>query len=364
MAQDTQLLRVGADRDISSIAEASRLAKPGMLIEVDAGDYTADVAVWMQDGLTLRAASGRVRLLAAGNAAEGKAIWVVRAEGMQIEGFDFIGARVAHKNGAGIRLEKGSLRIQNCTFIGNENGILTSNDRAVKLQIVDSEFGYNGYGDGLSHNLYAGEIARLEVRGCYVHHAKAGHLIKSRAALNLIHYNRLTDEIGGTASYELEFPTGGIAYVVGNVIQQDSQTQNPHLISYGIEGYKWPRNKLYLVNNTLIDKRPSGGIFLRVKPGDVAVRAVNNLLVGEGKLESAAPGHYANNYSVDWNVFVAASREDYRLRPDSILIGRAVDTSSSEGADATQQAQYRHSRSTVELTKGVRNPGAMQNPQP
>ena len=54
-----------------------------------------------------------------------------------------------------------------------------------------------------------GPFAVLKVTGSYFHHAKSGHLLKSRAAKNLIFYNRLTDEIGGTASYELEFPNGG-----------------------------------------------------------------------------------------------------------------------------------------------------------
>ena len=91
---ERQVLRVGAQRAIKTIAQASRLARNGALIEVDAGTYAGDVAVWTQDGLSLRAVGGRVVLLAAGASAEGKAIWVVRAQGMQVEGFDFRGAAV------------------------------------------------------------------------------------------------------------------------------------------------------------------------------------------------------------------------------------------------------------------------------
>ena len=123
--------------------------------------------------------------------------------------------------------------------------------------------------------------------GSYFHHANVGHLLKSRAAENHIFYNRLTDEIGGKASYELEFPNGGVAYVVGNVIQQSSTTENPNIISYGAEGNLWPANALYLVNNTLVDNRPQSGVFLSVRQGLGAITAVNNLLVGQGKLETA-----------------------------------------------------------------------------
>ena len=266
---------------------------------MDAGDYVADVAVWQQDDITLRAVGGRVRLHANGAAAEGKGIWVVRAKGMRVEGFDFEGATVPSRNGAGIRLETGSLYVRDCRFRYNEMGLLTNNDPDTVLEIENSEFAYNQRPDGHNHNLYAGRIARLSVKDSYLHHARTGHLLKSRAALNHIVNNRLTDEDGGTASYELEFPNGGLAYVVGNLISQSSQTENPHLISFGAEGYKWPRNEIHLENNTLINPLAQGGVFLRVAPGADAIRAVNNRLVGPGKLESAGPGEYQNNVSVD-----------------------------------------------------------------
>ena len=233
---------MGANRAIQSIASAAAQAQDGDTVEVDAGDYRGDVAVWNQANITVRAVGGGVKLMAEGNAAEGKAIWVVRTGRMTVEGFDFSGVRVPDKKGAGIRLEKGLLTVRDCSFTGNENGILTGNDPQVELEIANSEFGHNGHGDGQSHNLYVGVIARLKVTGSYFHHAKVGHLLKTRAAVNHILYNRLTDEPGGSASYELEFANGGIAYVVGNIIQQGSETQNPHLISYAAEGYKWPKN--------------------------------------------------------------------------------------------------------------------------
>ena len=40
------LIRVGAGSPIKSIAEAARRAVDGATIEVDAGEYRADVAVW------------------------------------------------------------------------------------------------------------------------------------------------------------------------------------------------------------------------------------------------------------------------------------------------------------------------------
>ena len=296
---DRNVLQVGPTRAIKTIAESSRLARAGDTIEVDSGDYTADVAVWQHDGVTVRAVGGRVRLLAQGAAAEGKGIWVVRASGMRVEGFDFEGAAVPSRNGAGIRLEKGSLLVRNCSFMRNEMGLLTNNDPATVLEIENSEFAYNQRPDGHNHNLYAGGIARLSVTGSYFHHAHIGHLLKSRAAVNHIYHNRLTDGAGGTASYELEFPNGGVAHVVSNLIGQSTQTENPHLISFGAEGYKWPRNEIHLENNTLVNPLLRNGVFLRVAPGADVIRAINNRLVGPGTLESAGPGEYRNNVAVD-----------------------------------------------------------------
>ena len=199
----------------------------------------------------------------------------------------------------------------------------------------------------------------LKVTGSYSHHAKVGHLLKSRAAKNLIFYNRLTDEIGGTASYELEFPSGGLAYVVGNVIQQSSTTDNSTVISFGAEGYRSQANRLYLVNNTLVDMRPQGGQFLRVKAG-AEVFAINNLLVGKNRLDAGGAGEYRNNFNVDLDEFVLAVREDFHLKPGSKLIGKAVMVDAVDGVALRPTAEYQHPRSIRALKGGALSPGAMQ----
>lgn len=357
---EPSLLHVGPTKAIKTIANAARLARTGSTIEVDSGVYAADVAVWQHDDVTLRAVGGRVRLLAQGAAAEGKAIWVVRANGMRVEGFDFEGAAVPDRNGAGIRLEKGSLLVRDCSFMRNEMGLLTSNDPATVLEMENSEFAYNQRPDGHNHNLYVGQIARLSVTGSYFHHARIGHLLKSRAGVNHIFYNRLTDEAGGTASYELEFPNGGVAYVVGNFIGQGTMTDNPILISFGAEGYRWRRNEIYLVNNTLVNPLPRDGTFLRVMPGGDAVCAFNNLLVGPGALETAGPGDYRSNFTADPRDLVQVAAYDYRLKPDSHLAGQATDPGSANGQSLRPQREYVHPRGTRALDGTAHNPGAKQ----
>lgn len=355
-----RLIRVGPDRALKTISAAAREAQDGDTIEIDAGDYRGDVAVWTHDRLTVRGVGGRVRLTAAGRSAEQKAIWVVRGGSMVVENIEFRGARVPHRNGAGIRFESGHLLVRNCLFEDNETGILTAWNKSSELEIEASEFGYNGAADGFSHNLYVGAIRKLTVTGSYFHHAKIGHLLKSRALENHIRYNRLTDEVGGRASYELEFPNGGVAYVVGNIIEQSSQTENPTIVSFGAEGYLRRPNELYLVNNTLVDSRPGRGVFLRVKSGADRIFAKNNLLIGGGNLESAGAGEYAGNLHAEGMDVALAAGGDYRLRKRSRLVGRAEDLGVADGQNLRPRREYLHPMRTRTLPPGPYSPGAHQ----
>ena len=362
--QAQSVIRVGPSYLVKNLASAAASAVDGDTFEVEAGEYPGDVAVWNRNNITVRALNGRVRLLANGMSAENKGIWVLRGGAMTVEGIDFSGSKVPDQNGAAIRLEKGNLTVRDCSFTDNQNGILTNNNGQIELTIINSEFAHNGHGDGQSHNLYVGEIAQLSVTGSYFHHARVGHLLKSRAAINHILYNRLTDESGGRASYELEFASGGIAYVIGNIIQQGSQTENPHLISFGAEGYRGSKNELYLINNTLVDDRATGGIFLRAKSGNVQIKAINNLLVGKSKLETAGPGEYKNNFNVDWKVFELATRQDYRLKSSFSSLHNLVDSGFASNMNLIPSREYVHPKQTRPVAPASLKIGALHSFKP
>jgi hypothetical protein len=357
-----RIIRVGKKAEVLSIAEASRRARPGDVIEIEAGDYFGDVAVWTQDDLTIRAVNGRARLIAAGAAAEGKAIWVVRAQRITIENIAFTGARVRGQNGAGIRHERGSLTVRNCLFEDNESGILTGNEGALELTVADSEFARNGGGRGQAHHLYAGTIGKLSVTGSYFHEARVGHLLKSRARENRILYNRLTDEAGGRASYELEFPAGGVAVVLGNLIEQGPGSENSVIVSMGAEGYHWPRNELHLAHNTIVNNRLQGGVFVTVKPGNATVRVVNNLFVGKGTFDVKVAGESASTETADWSEFAFAPRLDFRLKAQSRLVGRAQRPAAADGRSLIPAREYVHPASTAPIPAGgPLSPGAFQS---
>ncbi len=359
-----RILRVGKNGAIQTIAEAARLARDGDIVEIEAGEYHGDVALWHQKKLTIRGVGGSARLFADGTSSEGKAIWVIRNGDFTIENIDFIGARVPDRNGAGIRFENGALKIRNCLFWNNQNGILTTGSdaqRDARLEIEGSEFGYNGAGDGLSHNLYVGKIALLRVTGSYFHHANVGHLLKSRAARNEILYNRLTDENGGRSSYELDLPNGGFATIMGNIIQQSHETENSTMISYGREGYAWPKNSLDLANNTIVNDQPNGGAFLRTGEGTATVTSMNNLLVGRGKYHVQTDLVSANDIETDWEIFRQASRYDYRLAEKGLQLNyKSSGQNTNDNGKLMPDKQYWHPRQVLTLNNNPNHPGALQ----
>lgn len=358
-------IRVGPQQAVRSISVAATMARDGDTIEIEAGDYIADVASWKQNRLTIRGVGPtRPRLIANGANAEGKAIWVVKGGQITVDNIEFRGARVPDKNGAGIRFEKGHLIVRNSKFEDNENGILSGSGADMQLDIENSEFGHNGAGDGRSHNIYIGHIGKLTVSGSYFHHARTGHLLKSRASESHIFYNRLTDEIGGKASYELDFSNGGIAYVVGNLIEQSSQTENSNIISFGPEGYQKGSNELYLINNTIADNRPHNGNILLLKSGASKVVLMNNLLVTRSKFSPKLEENGGNNINVDWDQFVLPQRYDFRLLANSKLIGKYLTPLPANGVGLIPQREYVHPTGSRPLSSPGRMPGAFQTTGP
>ena len=294
---------VGPDGAPTSFREAAAAAKDGDTIEVLPGDYTGQTVVLLQKRLTIRGLGKRPVFIANSKVAEAKALWVVRDGEIAVENIEFRGARAADANGAGIRFEKGRLTVRDCAFFDNENGILTGNDEHAELTIVNSVFAdAPRVVGGLAHLLYVGRIARLSVQGSRFQHGFEGHLLKSRARENRITANLIVDGPGGGASYEIDLPNGGQAWVVGNVIGQSPDSQNRVLVAYGAEGRPWPRNMLYLAHNTLINGGLLPAWFLRVfsdrLPDATEVHAVNNLTIGPGVFDWGASGHFAGNQHV------------------------------------------------------------------
>ena len=167
-----------------------------------------------------------------------------------------------------------------------------STPRTSRIVIENSEFARDGGNGGYSHEIYISNVAQLIVRGSYFHHGRVGHLIKSRAQQNVIIANRITDEVGGSASYEIDLPNGGLNIVINNLIEQSDLTQNSTMLENALEGPKNPIQQLWVVNNTFVNDLGRGD-FIRVR-APTSVHVINNIFVGGGNVLVGA-GSLKNN---------------------------------------------------------------------
>ncbi len=363
---DAATLRVGPGEAIARIADAAKQAKDGDVVEILAGEYRGDVAVWKQKRLTIRGVGGRPVLIADGESAEGKAIWVIRNGDFVVDNIEFRGARVADGNGAGIRFERGRLSVRNSAFHDNQTGILTANFEDAELRIEDSVFAEAPRQEhSLPHLLYVGRIARFEVEGSRFHQGQRGHLIKSRARRSEIRYNMIHDGPAGEASYEIDLPNGGHATLVGNVIGQSAASQNATVVTFGAEGDAWPDSRLELAHNTLLNEGLRPALFLRVwaerLPAATPVLTRNNLTVGLGVFTTTNAGDHAGNVPLPPGALGDPGILDFSLGADALLRRRAFPPAPSH---LVPQAEFALPLGTRPLNPPARwVPGAFQTPR-
>lgn len=339
------ILRVGPNETITHIADAAKLAKDGDTVEILPGEYRGDVATWRQKQLIIRGVGERPVLIADGKIAQGKAIWVIADGDILIDNIEFRGARAADHNGAGIRFERGRLEVRNSVFIDNQTGLLTANFDDAELVIRDSLFAQAPQQmQSLPHLLYVGRIARLEVSGSRFHQGYRGHLLKSRARVSDIRYNLLYDGPQGEASYEIDLPNGGLAFVVGNIIGQSANTQNPVMVAYGAEGDAWPESALYLAHNTLLSDRHTGTLFLRTwadrLPPDAPIVGINNLSVGLGSLTLVNGGDYRGNVPLPPGALEDPDTLDFRPLGAQLLRHFTAPAGSVRGVSLQPEAEF------------------------
>jgi hypothetical protein len=277
--------RVGPAQQFILPSQVSTLVNAGDTIQIDSGVYYADVAHWTADNLFILCSDGFARLHSAGLTWGDKGIWVISGNNVTVKNIEFVSATSTSHNGAGIRQEGRNVFIQNCRFYFNENGILAGAVNPSTIRIENCDFGWNGYGDGYTHNVYIGNVDTLIFKYNYSHQASVGHELKSRANVNYIMYNRISDE-DSTASRNIDLPNGGRAFIIGNITEQGSQSQNSNIIGYGLEGLtNNSPHELYAINNTIVNDKSSGSFF-NLQNGTSVFKAYNNIIAGPGSFIS------------------------------------------------------------------------------
>lgn len=369
-----RVLRVGPGLDFAVPSAAAKAAQDGDTIEIAPGTYAGDVAIWRQDGLTIRGRGGMVWLDARDTKLpQRKAIWVIKGDDTLIENIAFLHARSPDRNGAGIRQEGAGLWVRNCYFFGNQSGILTGRNPASDIVIEHSEFAWNGHPGGQAHNVYIGNVNSLTFRFNYVHHALIGSNLKSRARINRILYNRIMDEADGRGNYNIDLSIGGRAFVIGNLLHQSRFTENYHLLTFAPEGARHDVQELYVINNTFVNDRDAARFIYNRSAGPAYV--YNNLFSGAGDLSGGRAllagnvvvrdggwrGRVAavlgegetlggvtgsrDNRVVDDAGFVDADSYDYRLLPSSPAVDAGRQLDAAAGVSLQPEYQYVHPRS-------------------
>ncbi len=343
--------KVGPTKTYTTPSQVASLVNNNDTVEIDAATYLGDVCAWYASNLLLKGVGGKPHLRANGQYVLGKGIWVFAGNNITADNIEFSEAAVPDANGAGIRLDGIGIKIKNCYFHNNENGILTNNTNAGNIIIDNSEFGFNGDGVGQAHNIYIGRVDSAIIRFCYFHHANVGHEFKSRARVNFLLYNRFSNEATGNASREIDLPNGGVTFLIGNILHQGPNGQNGNVVGYGLEGLvNAAPHEIYVINNTFVNERTAGGSFLQANAATTLIKVYNNIFAGPATIINfggsstiidSLTNKIVNNIAIVG--FINAAAYNYQIAATSLAINAGTNSgNANNGLSLMPVFQYMH----------------------
>lgn len=328
------IYQIGPTREYktpSEVLRSSLLAK-GDVLEIDAGTYKQDaVFAAVTKAVTIKGVGGKAVF-------DGAFVTPTIYNGQAINPFDtpdgetdpivcenieWINASGSPGNVAGVKLNPNTSAVfRNCAFKNCQNGYMSSAGTQTVL-FENCEFANCGTNSGQQHNIYDGGSAEITLRGCWSHDSKGGQLYKARAVKHNLEYCRFD----GMGNYELDFPNGGDATVIGCLIKQvpiGATTNNKAIINYGREGNLKPVNRLRLAYCTIINEQEIARMIVSIQDPSV-VCEVSNCIIQSGPgfvNESDAP-----NYTTPGTVKAPAGLvgPDFKLLANSAAINTAVE---------------------------------------
>jgi hypothetical protein len=255
-------LKVGPGAEYSQPSAAIRAADAGDTILIAPGQYF-DCAAVRAPRLTIEGSGDPASVVMTDKTCNGKALLVIDAPDVTVKNLTLTRARVPDGNGAGIRMEGGSLTVDNVHFVNNQDGILTAAGPWT-LTITNSLFDKNGVCQhSCAHGVYAGAIAKLIVRNSRFTDTREAHHIKSRAQFTEVTGSTIEDGPDGTGSYEIEVPNGGTLIARNNTIEKGPRAQNhTAAIIIGDEGVTQPTGEITVENNTFTNDMPYRTAFV------------------------------------------------------------------------------------------------------
>ncbi|MEZ5736870.1 MAG: right-handed parallel beta-helix repeat-containing protein [Novosphingobium sp.] len=188
-----------------------------------------------------------------GAACEGKAALVLRGHSARVEGLVFANIRVADKNGAGIRLERGNLAVSQSWFRDSEQGILSGDDPSGTIAIDKTTFSRLGTCEGLggcAHSIYIGNYGALSVTRSRFEGGRGGHYVKTWSKRVAILNSSFDDSGGRATNYMIDLCGGSTGRISGNWFVQGRDKENySAFIAVGAEGKEHSSDGLLIEDN-------------------------------------------------------------------------------------------------------------------
>ena len=243
------VLKVGPNEIYKAPSAAAEIAKNGDHIRIETGEYF-DCAVWKADDLVIEGTGQGVVIR--DKTCMGKGLFVITGNNTTVRNLTLTRARVPDLNGAGIRLDHGSLIVENVKFIDNQNGIL-GGVPGTTVTIRNSEFDKNGFCESAcAHAIYVGKVNLVRVENSRFTNTRQGHSVKSRALRTEVTGCTIVDGPEGTSSYLIEAPNGGALLGVATIASKkglNRRTIRPQSPSVR-EGVTQPTSEITVTNNT------------------------------------------------------------------------------------------------------------------
>lgn len=184
---------------------------------------------------------------------EGKAAFVLRGRAATIEGLVFQNMQVPDRNGAGIRLEQGTLTVRESLFRNSESGILGSNDQRGAIRIERSTFSGLGRCDeeyDCAHSIYINGAGPVSVTNSRFERGRGGHYVKVRSPQVEVSDSSFDDSQGRATNYMIDLPWGANGTISGNSFVQGRDKENySAFIALAGEGDENSPSRLNVVNN-------------------------------------------------------------------------------------------------------------------
>ena len=157
--------------------------------------------------------------------------------------------------------------------------------------------------------------------------------------------SRTTASVAKAVLYELNLAEGGKAFVIGNIIQQGSNTGSPIMFAYGQAAGAQnaiPGRDLHVIDNTFVNEKAGAGVFVSALI-DTTFRSQvdprNNIFAGDGTFLNDGTNPFQTNFGKGDPLFVDPQHFDYHLQPTSPCVNAGANLTDPALAPV---AQYVH----------------------